>query len=254
MKTLRAVAMLALLCVPLAAAAAASADEAVAGLIASLKGAGARPGSQADAASAISLLERLRPHLTGSSQRMVESMLRAAQAARLHDETARKAFGPALARQAGYVPAAAALGQFIAFALPLATLTQGSAAEIAERSSAGDDLLYRVRWIANAGGERERVEEIFIAVREAGSWKLLVPGFGSSTFGSQTRGGVTENYMEREKRPWSAAAMRGENEAAQRKIEDLAGLFDSMTGEVKAGRFRTPKAYVDAIAARAQRM
>ena len=254
MKALRTVVMLAVLCVPFAASAAATADAALAGLIASLNRAGSPAGQEPDGRALTSLLERLLPHLAGPSRQMVEAMLRAARAARLHDDIARKAFGAALEKEDGYTPAEGALASFIAFATPLAILRQDSSAEIVERGRAGDDALYRVRWLSAAGAERERAEESFIAVKEAEGWKLLVPGFGSITFGNSTRGGQSENYFERQKKAWTAGAMREEGEGTRRRVEALAGLFDSMTQDVKAGRFRTPKAYVDAIAERAQKM
>lgn len=216
MKALRYVLILAVLSVPLAASAAATADAALAGLIVSLKGAGAPAGQQADGGAITSLLERLLPHLAGPSRQMVESMLRAARAARLHDDTARKAFGAALEKEDGYTPAEGALASFIALATPLAILRQDSSAEIVERGRAGDDALYRVRWLSAAGTEIERAEESLIAVKEADGWKLLLPGFGSITFGNHTRGGQSENSFERAKKAWTAGAMREESEATRR--------------------------------------
>src|SRR5215216_1405940 len=105
MNTLRKLFLLVALLLPLVANAAESADEAVAGLIASLKDAGSRPGPQPDASAVVPLLERLLPHLAAPSRPMVESMVRASRAAREHDEAAREAFGAALQKEEGYMPA-----------------------------------------------------------------------------------------------------------------------------------------------------
>jgi hypothetical protein len=254
MKALRNLMVLAALCTPLAVSAAETADAAVAGLIVSLKDAGSAAGQGPDGGAIASLFERLLPHLARPSRQMADSMLRAWRAARLHDDAARKAFGATLEKEEGYTSAEGALTFFVAFATPLAMLRRGSVGEIVERANAGDDALYRVRWVSAAGAERDRAEESIIAVKEGADWKLLVPAFGSLTFGNETRDGRSENYSEREKKAWTAGAMRAEGEATQRKIDSLAAQFDSMTQDVKAGRFSTPKAYVDAIAQRAQKM
>ena len=254
MRALRLLAVLAVLGFPLAASPAATADEAVAALIASLKDAGRTAAQQPDPRAVASLLERLLPHLAGPSQRMAEALVRASRLAHEHDQLARKAFGPALDKEDGYMPAEGSVAQFAAFVTPLASLRQGASAEIVERSATGEAAAYRVRWLSTAGAERERIEEAFIAVNEGGRWKLLVPGFGEVRFGYHTSGGQTENYVERPKKAWTGDAMRAENAATERRVEGLARLIESMSAEVKAGRFPNPRAYVEEIAARAQKM
>ncbi len=186
----------------------------------------------------------LRPHLSESSQEVLDAYSKLVAEAKAHDAAARKQFGKTLDTAPDYMPAAMiALRMTLASTL-LSQPPDGKTEVVRKTEKSATEVVVEMRWRVGAGDASATMNETLVVVKAKDGWKVLLPTrripFGIEMLGDQKPAAKPPEV-------WDAEKVRTSNNETIQTLKAITAGVKRLTGEVEAGKYRDTKAYVRAV-------
>lgn len=186
----------------------------------------------------------LRPHVSGSSQEVMDAFGVLVAEAKAHDIVARKQFGKKKLNEVSeYMPAGSVAWRLTTTSMLLSQQPGAKTEVVRKTEKSATEVVVELRWRVGEGDASTTMDETLVVVKEKDGWKVLLPTrrvpFGIDLLNDTPRPVVVE--------VWDAEKVRKSNKEIIRTLQATSARIKKLTAKVEAGKYPNAEAYVPAV-------